>query len=304
MGFVPRLMLATLTVMATAAPAFAQAGSGVKVVEVREQLRGAIAPNPSWTSVTPGSEVMAGDTLKTGPGAAADLLMTSGAHLVMGENTLIRLQSYDGAVSPRMLTGRARFVAPPAGTTSMIAGDFYVSGTDAEAVIERQGGTWNVAVISGRFRVGDGRAFLQVVEAGKLLSVPTDGAAAQVADMSRSRMQDLQEGLRFGAPAPAARPTAQATPRAVAAAAGPNRWVATGLSTLLPGAGQLYAGELPRGLTYLGLNGALLGVGYYARTSGQNNLALAMGLSLLGLNLVSPLDALIFTPESQSADAK
>ena len=60
MGFVPRLMLATLTVMATAAPAFAQAGSGVKVVEVREQLRGAIAPNPSWTSVTPGSEVMAG----------------------------------------------------------------------------------------------------------------------------------------------------------------------------------------------------------------------------------------------------
>lgn len=306
MGFAPRLTLAIATTLTMAAPAFA-ADDAVKVLQVRESLRGAIAPNASWVDIGPGTEAHAGDTFKTGPASAADMLLPSGARFVMGDSTLVRLQNFDSTVSPRVLTGRVRFVAAPAGTTSLIAGDYLVSGTDGEAIVSREGRLWQVAVLSGRFTVADSSRELASVSAGQVLTAsPTMNP--QVATLSRSMQQDLETGLAFSsAPArpvaatPSAKPAAVST---VAAAAGANRWVATGLSALLPGAGQLYAGELPRGLTYLGLNGALMGVGYYARSAGQNNLAMAMALGLVGLNVLSPLDAMIFTPEPKEAEKR
>jgi hypothetical protein len=89
----------------------------------------------------------------------------------------------------------------------------------------------------------------------------------------------------------------------VAAAAGGNRWVATGLSALLPDSGQLYNGELPRGLTYLGLDFALLGTSFYAKSIGQNQIATGAMLGLLGLNVISPLDAFFFHPRQEKAAA-
>lgn len=302
----PGVGLTVATVLALAAPAFAQAADTAMVLQVRTQLRGVVAPVASWANVPPGAQLKPGDTLKTGDGAAADIVLPSGAHFIMAENTLVRLQSYDGFVSPRVLTGRVRFVAAPAGSTTLIAGDMSITGTDAEAIVARDKGNWLLAVLSGKFSVGDGKTQIATVEAGKILTAPSSGEPT-VASLSRSQIQDLEAGLRFAA-APEPTPRPSATPRVAERPAvvtsGANRWVATTLSTLLPGTGQIYTGELGRGLTYLGLNGAMAGVGLFARSTGQNQLATAMAIGLVGLNIVSPLDALFFTPEPTTAEAR
>lgn len=306
----PALGLTLATVMAISAPAFAQAGDTAMVLQVRNQLRGVVAPVASWSNVTAGSQLKAGDTLKTGDGAAADIVLPSGAHFIMGENTLVRLQSYDGFVSPRVLTGRVRFVAAPAGSTTLIAGDMSITGTDAEAVVARDKGNWVVGVLSGKFQVGDGHDTIATVDAGKVLTAPPSGQPT-IASLNRSQQQDLESGLRFAAapegtpsPRPTQTPMVTTNPPKAGATGGANRWIATTLSTLLPGTGQIYTGELGRGLTYLGLNGAMAGVGLFARSTGQNQLATAMAIGLVGLNVVSPLDALFFTPEPASTEAR
>lgn len=310
----PGVGVALVAVMALSAPAYAQASQAADtamVLQVRGQLRGVVAPVASWSTVQSGASLKAGDTLKTGEGAAADIVLPSGAHFIMGENSLVRLQSYDGFVSPRVLTGRVRFVAAPEGQTTLIAGDMSVTGRDAEAIVARDQGNWLLAVTSGRFQVGNGREQVASVQAGQILTAPADGGEPSVASLTRSQTQDLETGLRFtavedGRPT-ASRPTPNmVTPGTgpVARAAGGNKWVATALSALLPGTGQIYTGELTRGLTYLGLNGAMAGVGLYARSTGQNQLATAMAIGLVGLNIVSPLDALLFTPDVPASTNK
>lgn len=311
MRHLPGAALTLALVAALTAPAFAQAADTAMVLQVRTQLRGVVAPVASWANVPPGAQLKAGDTLKTGDGAAADIVLPSGAHFIMGENTLVRLQSFDGFVSPRVLTGRVRFVAAPAGSTTLIAGDMSVTGTDAEAIVTRDQGNWLLAVLSGKFSVGNGREEIATVEAGKVLTAPPSGQTT-IASLNRSQIQDLEAGLRF-APADTPQVTARPTPGpmlrpnptpAVGATTGANRWIATTLSTLLPGTGQIYTGELGRGLTYMGLNGAMAGVGLFARSTGQNQLATAMAIGLVGLNIVSPLDALFFTQETTPPESR
>ncbi|MOA47773.1 hypothetical protein D3C78_1704420 [compost metagenome] len=60
-------------------------------------------------------------------------------------------------------------------------------------------------------------------------------------------------------------------------------------------------------MTYLGLNFALLGTAFYAKSLGQNPVAsqVATGamIGLVGLNVISPLDAYFFQPRP-AAEAK
>ena len=290
-------LLASLSVPALVAPAFAQEAPSATVIWVRSQLRGAIAPSSTWTPLSADTRVKAGDTLKTGDDSAAELVMPSGARVTLGANTIVRLVDLEG-LSPRVMTGRIHLYAPPQGVTNLAASTFHLSGTDAEAVVERVGGVWRVGVLAGDFRVIDASGNPTDVDAGKLVTFTAEGPA--VAGMTRSQSDDLQLGFGQGAGVPNAHatPTPEANPPTASTGnSGANKWVATTLSTLLPGAGQLYAGEVPRGLLYLGLDFALLGTGFYGHYFAQNTLEQGAAAGLLGLNLISPLDALLTTPD-------
>lgn len=284
-------LVAALLCSLVAAPALADPNAAV-VAQERGTLRGAIAPVTTWADVAPQAEARAGDTLKTGLNSMADVVLPDGGHLVMGEETLIRLTALD-MLTARMLTGRMRVVAPPTGELDFVAGPLTLKGSDAEAIIERTGERWRVAVVSGTFAVGQGDRQPVPVGPGRLFTLSGDHAS--VRELGRSEQDDLMAGLQF-------EPTmANAQLEAVAQAAGPNRWLATGLSAVLPGTGQLYAGELPRGLAYLGLDFALLGAGYYFHANNEPQNASLAAYGLIGLNLLSPLDALIFTPSDKTA---
>ena len=281
--------LLTTAVVAFAAPARAQATDTAVVVQVLGSVRGAVAPSTTWDDVKPGMRVKAGDTLKTTPGAAAELVFGSGAHVSLGENTIVRLQDLEG-LGGRVLTGRVRVVAPPEGQASLIAGSLRLAGTDAEAVVEKAGSAWRVAVLSGAFKVAEAGRAPVTVDAGRSAIFAT-GGEPRYSVISRGASQDLLAGFAPDANAPQA-----ATPAARGGNA-PDRWVAATLSTLVPGTGQLYAGEVPRGLLYMGAEFALLGAGAYGVFNGQKQMAMYAAGGLLGLNLISPLDA-VFTTAS------
>lgn len=274
--------------LAIAAPAaVAQDWEAASVVNARGGLRGAIAPSTAWEDVQPGARVKAGDTLKTTGGASAELVFPSGGRLALGENTILRLQDLDG-LSGRVMAGRVRITAPPEGQTTMVAGSLRLTGTDAEAVVERAGGAWRVAVLAGTFRVAEAGKAPASVDAGR--SAIFAGGEPRYSVISRAAWQDLTAG--FG---PEAGGTAAAAPDM---RGGANKWLAAGLSVLLPGAGQLYAGELGRGLLYMGAEFALLGTGFYGVFYGQKQMALYAGVGLIGLNMISPLDAVLTTSAS------
>lgn len=274
-------------VLTLAAPAMAQSGETASVVAARGGLRGAIAPSTLWEDVGPGARVKTGDTLKTAAGASAELLFGDGGRLALGENAIVKIQDLDG-LGGRVLTGRARVTAPPEGITTLAAGNLRLSGTDAEAIVEKAGSAWRVAVLAGTFRVAEaGRAPVSV-EAGRSAIFGGGATEPRYSVITRGALQDLLAG--FG-PDTSSGSSSAAAPRATSSA---DKWIAAGLSALLPGSGQLYAGELPRGLLYLGAEFALLGTGFYGVFNGQRQLAMYAGAGLLGLNLISPIDA-VFT---------
>lgn len=279
-----------------------------RVVQVKRALRGAIAPSTTWGAVFSGSVVGPQDTLKTGDESAAELVFASGARLTLGAQTVWRAVAIGEGLG-RVMTGRVKFVAPPKGGATLWAGEASIRGTDAEAVVERSGGAWRLYGLSGRCWVslpeGDHTREWPLA-AGQMMTL-TSGEP-RMASLGRARAEDLQNAFLVinqasVQPVASAPPIVALTPPSVAMAARGNQWVATGLSTLLPGAGQLYAGELPRGLTYLGLEGALLGAGFYARAHGQDTWALGAAVGLAALNLLAPLDAYLSTAEPARAPA-
>lgn len=315
MGFTSRATAAALAILLMPVPALAQAQEAATVVPLIGEMRGSIAPSSFWRDLKSQTTLVAGDSIKTGRDSAAELILASGGRMTIGANTLVRLQAGPEGLAVRVMAGRIRLSAPPKGTTSIFAGNVRLYGSDTEAVVQREDGQWRVAVLAGDIKAQEGDAAPVVVPAGRMMALETK----QTTQIARTTWDDLQVGFPNGTPAkpfPAAgqRPaqptnTQANTPAtswppasAVAAAAGGNRWVATGLSALLPGAGQIYNGELPRGLTYLGLNFALLGTGFYAKSIGQNQVATGAMLGLLGLNVVSPLDAFFFRPRAEAAN--
>lgn len=290
-----------LAVPAITQPALAQSEETASIAWVRGTLRGAIAPSSNWTDVQAGTEVRAGDTLKTVEDSAGELLLPSGARVILGASTILRLQDLEG-LSPRVMTGRVRLSAPPRGVTYLAAGGFRMSGTDAEAIVERADGNWRIAVLAGSFRVVDAARPPMDIEAGKMLTFA--GGQANLSSVSRSMWEDLQAG--FQNDSTAARPTPNVSDAGQPSrnSGANNRWIATALSAVLPGAGQLYNGELTRGVGYLGLNFALIGTGFYGRFYGQNQLTTAAAIGLVGLNLISPLDAYFTTRESGLAGTR
>ncbi|MFN3429246.1 MAG: FecR domain-containing protein [Candidatus Sericytochromatia bacterium] len=305
MGFSQRVAAAALAAMLMPVPALAQAQEAATVVPLVGEMRGAIAPSSFWRDLKGQTSLVAGDSIKTGVNSAAELILASGGRMTLGANTLVRLQAGPDGLAVRVMAGRLRLTAPPKGTTSVYAGNVRLYGTDTEAVVERADGQWKVAVLAGRIQSQEGDTAPVAVEAGTMMAIESK----KTTQIARTTWDDLQVGFPNGKPKPyppngqqtttttTTTTTTQAPASAVAAAAGGNRWVATGLSTLLPGTGQIYYGELPRGLTYLGLNFALLGTGFYAKSIGQNQIATGAMLGLLGLNVVSPLDAFFFQPK-------
>jgi hypothetical protein len=307
MGFSSRATAAALAIMLLPVPAPAQAQETATVVPLIGEMRGSIAPSSFWRDLKGQAALVAGDSIKTGRDSAGELILASGGRMTIGANTLVRLQAAPDGLAVRVMAGRIRLTAPPKGTTSVYAGNVRLYGSDTEAVVQREDGQWKVAVLAGDLQAQEGDAAPVSVPAGRMMTLET----RQTTQIARTTWDDLQVGFPNGTPAkpfPAGTPkqptTATTATRpegppasAVAAAAGGNRWVATGLSALLPGAGQIYYGELPRGLTYLGLNFALLGTGFYAKSIGQNQVATGAMLGLLGLNVVSPLDAFFFQPK-------
>ncbi|MEB3196393.1 MAG: hypothetical protein VKP62_04240 [Candidatus Sericytochromatia bacterium] len=279
-------------------PAIAMAqedGDMATVVQTGGSVRGAIAPAAGWTDVRNGLILHTGDTLKTGVESYVEVVLPSGSRAALSENTIARLVDLEG-LGLNLRAGRMRVVAPPEGTLTFMAGSLRVSGSDAEAVIERGGGGWRLAVLSGAFRVSDAGKNPTLLEAGRSAIFTSGGGEPRYNVITRSAVQDLSSG--FG-------PDGAAASSASAARGGsaPNPWVAAGLSTLLPGVGQIYAGEVPRGLLYLGAEFALLGTGAYGIFTGQRQLAMYAGAGLLGVNLVSPLDAAFSLQNSAPAAA-
>jgi hypothetical protein len=300
MGSSPRLVAAALAVMLAPVPALAQAAEQATVVPLLGDMRGAISPSSFWRDLDGQTRMGANDSIKTGRDSAAELILASGGRMTLGANTLVKLQATPEGLAVRVMTGRIRMTAPPKGNTQIFAGNVRLYGTDSEAIVQRTDGQWQVAVIAGRLQTQEGDAAPVAVDAGTMMSLDKK----QKAPIARTTWDDLQAGFP-NAPAKPFPPKGQTATTSspsypvssVAAAAGGNRWVATGLSALLPGSGQIYYGELPRGLTYLGLNFALLGTSFYARSQGQNQIATGAMLGLVGLNLISPLDAFFFHPK-------
>lgn len=310
MGFSSRATAAALAIMLMPVPALAQAQETATVVPLIGEMRGSIAPSSFWRDLKGQATLAVGDSIKTGRDSAGELILASGGRMTLGANTLVRLQAAPDGLAVRVMAGRIRLTAPPKGTTSVFAGNVRLYGSDTEAVVQREDGQWKVAVLAGDLKAQEGDAAPVSVPAGRMMTLET----RQTAQIARTTWDDLQVGFPNGTPAkpfPAAgapkppttatRPDSAPPASAVAAAAGGNRWVATGLSALLPGAGQIYYGELPRGLTYLGLNFALLGTGFYAKSIGQNQIATGAMLGLLGLNVVSPLDAFFLQPRDAAS---
>jgi hypothetical protein len=308
MGFTSRATAAALAIMLMPVPALAQAQETATVVPLIGEMRGSIAPSSFWRDLKGQATLTVGDSIKTGRDSAGELILASGGRMTLGANTLVRLQAAPDGLAVRVMAGRIRLTAPPKGTTSVFAGNVRLYGSDTEAVVQREDGQWKVAVLAGDLKAQEGDAAPVSVPAGRMMTLET----RQTTQIARTTWDDLQVGFPNGTPAkpfPAGTPKQPTTatrpegppPSAVAAAAGGNRWVATGLSALLPGAGQIYYGELPRGLTYLGLNFALLGTGFYAKSIGQNQVATGAMLGLLGLNVVSPIDAFFFQPREAAS---
>lgn len=268
-------------------PAFAQEEETATVVTTGGRVRGAIAPATTWTDVRTGLLIHPGDTVKTGIESYSEMVLSTGARASLGENSIVRFVDMDG-MALNIRTGRVRVVAPPEGTLYLMAGSLRASASDAEAVVERAGSAWRVAVVSGTFRVSDGGKNPMLIEAGRSAIFSAGVPEPRVRVISRSAAQDLASG--FGPEAPAV-----IAPGPSEGSEAPNPLFAAGLSALLPGLGQVYAGQVPRGLLYLGAEFALLGTGGYGVFVGNRQLALYAGAGLLGLNLLSPVDAAFST---------
>lgn len=281
-------------VFATATPpVYAQEEETATVVLTGGSVRGAIAPATTWTDVRTGLLIHNGDTVKTGTESYSEMVFSTGARASLGENSIVRFVDMDG-LALNVRTGRVRVVAPPEGTLNLMAGSLRASGSDAEAVVERAGNAWRVAVVAGTLRVSDGGKNPMLIEAGRSAIFAAGASEPRISVITRSAAQDLASG--FG---PEATGAVAAAPTGAAEA--PNPWFAAGLSALLPGLGQVYAGQVPRGLLYLGAEFALLGTGGYGVFVGNRQLALYAGAGLLGLNLISPVDAAFSTLAPPSA---
>lgn len=269
------------TLAAAVSPALAQEGESATLMQAGGTVR---LYTTDWATIKPGGTVHTGETVKTMPESYAEFVLSGGSRLSLGESSTVRFVELDG-LTPTVRVGRVRVVAPPEGNINLMAGTLRISGGDADGVIERAGsGGWRISVLSGTFRVSDAGKNPQLLEAGRSAIFVSGGQEPRFNVITRSAYQDLTAGF---APDAAAAPDAPA-PRAAGA---PDPWVAAGLSTLLPGAGQIYTGEVPRGLLYLGAEFALLGAGGYGVFTGQRQLALYTGLGLVGLNVLSPIDA-------------
>jgi hypothetical protein len=195
-SLLPVALALAVSVPALTAPAWAQEDQeAATVIWVRQTLRGAIAPASSWSPIEPDTRVKAGDTLKTADDSAAELILPSGARVTMGANTIVRLVDLQG-LAPRVMTGRVHLYATPQGETHLAAGTFHMSGTDAEAVVERVNGNWRIGVLAGSFRVVDAARPPMEIEAGKLVEFA--GGRAQIATLSRSQLDDMQQGFQQG----------------------------------------------------------------------------------------------------------
>ncbi|MEB3284497.1 MAG: hypothetical protein VKN33_04345 [Candidatus Sericytochromatia bacterium] len=274
---------AVSVLMSAGAPVLAQEVETATVVLSGGSVRGAIAPATTWMDVRTGLAIHGGDTVKTGPESYTETVFSSGARAALGENSIVRFIDMDG-LALNVRTGRVRLVAPPEGTLNFMAGSLRASASDAEAVIERAGGAWRLAVLAGTVRVSDSGKNPMLIEAGRSVIFASGSPEPRFSVVSRSMAQDLASG--FGP-----EQVSSAAPMPAPAADTPNPWVAAGLSVLLPGLGQVYSGQMPRGLLYLGAEFALLGSGGYGVFVGNRQLALYAGAGLLGLNLISPVDA-------------
>jgi hypothetical protein len=284
---------AFLALAVTGAPAAAQEGDSATLMQAGGTVR---VYTTDWAGIKPGATVHTGDTVKTMPESYAEFVLSGGSRLTLGESTTVRFVEIEG-MTPTVRVGRVRVVAPPEGNINLMAGTLRISGGDADGVIERAGsGGWRVSVLSGTFRVSDAGKNPQLLEAGRSAIFVAGGQEPRFSVITRSASQDLTAGF---APEAAATPDVPA-PRTAGA---PDPWVAAGLSALLPGAGQLYAGEVPRGLLYLGAEFALLGTGGYGVFTGQRQLAMYAGLGLIGLNVLSPVDAAFSAAASEPRKA-
>lgn len=84
----------------------------------------------------------------------------------------------------------------------------------------------------------------------------------------------------------------------------PNPWLAAGASTLFPGAGQALLGDWARGGIYAGAAALLYGSALYGLSSNDSTLARTSSYALLGLSLVSPLDAFLMAASRADAEAE
>jgi hypothetical protein len=244
-------------------------------------VRGAIAPSSSWMPVGNNTLLHAGDSLKTSENSKAFLLFGSGAKLVLGPSSILRLQDL-GQLGARILTGAVRLSAPPASLTRLVAGPLQIDLTNAEAIVERHHQTWRVTMLAGQATVintdnPDGRK--ATVLAGTVNA--WDAKRLTTTGLMGVQYEDFQSFWAL--------PQAPEPPGAIVRHTPP--WLAAGLSAVLPGTGQLYAGALWPGLAHLGLNGALLGLGVYAQSMGQSNVVLGCGAGMLALNVYSAWDA-------------
>ncbi|GEM_PF-4064778 len=266
---------------------FPEAGANAQTVDqavvmaASTGVRGAIAPSSSWMPVGHSTLLQAGDSLKTSENSRAFLVFGSGAKLVLGPSSILRLQDL-GQLGARILSGAVRLSAPPESLTRLIAGPLQIDLTDAEAIVERHNQTWRVTLLAGQATVIN----TSIPDAAKATvlagTVNTwDARRLTTTRLMGVQFEDFQTFWTL--------PQEPEAPGAIARHTPP--WLAAGLSAVLPGTGQLYAGALWPGLAHLGLNGALLGLGVYAQSMGQSNVVLGCGVGMLALNVYSAWDA-------------
>jgi LysM repeat protein len=82
----------------------------------------------------------------------------------------------------------------------------------------------------------------------------------------------------------------------------PNPWLAAGASTLFPGAGHALVGDWGRGGLYAGAAAVLYGAALYGLNSDNAPLTRASSYALMGISLVSPLDAFLSAQSRTSGE--
>lgn len=283
-----------VAVVAVGQPAWAQS-AGAEVGFARGSVRGAVAPASSWQELSPGAKLLAGDALKTGADGVVSLRLPQGGSMSLGPNGVLRLQDLNGGLSGRLLAGKARLTGPSAGENGLLAGALrLVAGPGADAMVEKAGAGWRVVGLAGTVGVVQGAEAPTLLDGGQAATFQP-GAAPQMA----SAAGEVPALRALFAEAAASRPTSNPNSgnNTASRPVGGDRLWATGLSALVPGVGQLYAGELPRGLAYLGLEFAFLGAGAYGKWTNQALWSSVAAGGLVGLNVISPLDAWFLTPD-------